>query len=210
MFTGLIEGTGRLVGVERREGSGEGGRVRVEAVGMEAEVGESVAVDGCCLTVVEVEDGVWGFDVLEETFRRTRLGRVAVGAEVNVERALRVGERLGGHFVTGHVDGVGRVVRWERVGGERDAEGDYVLEVEVGRELGALVVEKGSIAINGISLTVAAVEGCGVRIYVIPHTRQVTNLRGVQRGDWVNVEFDLLAKLVQKSVAYYVEELRKV
>jgi riboflavin synthase len=160
----------------------EDGRLVVES-GVRAAVGESIAVNGVCLTVVDAPDGRLAFDVVQETVDRTR----PFGADVNLEAALRAGEPLGGHYVQGHVDGVGTV----------RSTGDPVW-VDTPPELQRYVVEKGSIAVDGVSLTVAAVDERGFAVALVPHTLEVTTLGGLQPGDRVNLEVDILAKYVER------------
>jgi riboflavin synthase len=187
MFTGIVRELGR---VESLDAVGESVRLRVHApaTAAEAHVGDSVAVNGVCLTAVEVADGVVAFDAVAETLRRTSLGRLEPGAPVNVEPPLRAGEPLGGHFVQGHVDGVGRVRR-------ADGEG---LEIEAAPELLRYCVEKGSVTVEGVSLTVAALTGETFSVALIPHTRAVTTLGALSEGDEVNLEADMLAKHVER------------
>jgi len=153
-------------------------------------------VNGCCLTVVKLVRGsrqrVIQFDLLRETWERTNLQFARVGSLVNLERPLRANGRLDGHFVTGHIDGVGRIVRWERAGQ------DHVLDIAARPELMRYIVLKGSVAVDGISLTVAAVNKKGFRVWIIPHTYEVTALRERSVGDAVNLETDLLGKYVEK------------
>jgi len=192
MFTGLVEETGTTAALHRREGAS---RLILNAPGIWADCheGESIAVNGCCLTVAAPPaEGRIEFDLLEETLRRTNLGRLAAGTAVNLERALPANGRLGGHFVQGHVDCVAPVRAWEPVGL------DYRLEIELPREFAQYVVEKGSIAVDGISLTVAELKEQSFTIWIIPHTREVTNLGGVAAGASVNLEFDMLAKYVER------------
>jgi riboflavin synthase len=198
MFTGIVEETGAVERVEAADRAIElTVRPRVCAAGLKA--GDSLAVNGCCLTAVRV----WGragarrvqFDLLRETWTRTNLQHVRPGSLVNLERSLRADSRLGGHFVTGHIDGVGRIRRWERSGQ------DWVLDLDAPPEVMRYVVFKGSIAVDGISLTVAAVEGGGLRIWIIPHTYEVTNLRERKAGDAVNLEADLVGKYVEQMLA---------
>jgi len=179
---------GRVVAAERR---GDALRLVVEAQAAAGEeIGASVAIDGCCLTVVEQEDGRAAFDLSLETLSRTTLGRLHAGAEVNVEPALRAGEPLGGHYVQGHVDGVGSV---------RSFDGE-VLWVDVPHELHRYCVEKGSLTVGGVSLTIAAVDVEGVAFALVPHTLEVTTLAALAPGDSVNVEVDVLAKYVERLV----------
>src|SRR5438067_1436842 len=191
MFTGLVEETGRVVALER---GSDGARLRIEAaeITRELRLGDSVAVNGCCLTVVEQEKTRIAFDLLEETLRRTNLGALRVGSAVNLERALAVGARLGGHFVQGHIDCTAPVLAFEPSGA------DHRLEIKLPHEFARYVVFKGSIAVNGISLTVADVREESFVVWIIPHTFAATNLRELKPGDTVNLEFDLLAKYVER------------
>jgi riboflavin synthase len=183
MFTGIVRELGRVEDLE-------GGRLRVRApeAAREARTGDSVAINGVCLTAVEVEDGVISFDVVEETLRRSTLGRLRPSTNLNVELALRAGEPLGGHFVQGHVDGVGRVRAATHEG----------LEIEAPPEVLRFCVEKGSIAVEGVSLTIASVDETAFSVALIPHTRAVTTLGGLGEGDEVNLEVDVVAKYVEK------------
>ena len=198
MFTGIVEETGR---VARLEPSARSIRMSVHAQvcaqGMKA--GDSLAVNGCCLTVVKAVPKLKGkllqFDLLHETWQRTNFQFAKVGSDVNLERALRANGRMDGHFVTGHIDGLGKIIRWERAGT------DWVLEIEAAPELMRYVVFKGSIAVDGISLTVAAVAKKSFRIWIIPHTYEVTNLRGRAVCDSVCLETDIIGKYVEKFVA---------
>jgi len=166
--------------------------VRAPNIGRSLRVGNSVAVNGACLTVVGSRGGVLKFDVLAETLRRTNLEFVRRGSFVNLERPLRADARLDGHFVLGHVDARGKVRRFAREGK------DYVLDVGAPPAVMRYVVEKGSIAVDGISLTVAGVGRNWFRIWIIPHTREVTNLRACREGDLVNLEADILGKYVDQ------------
>jgi riboflavin synthase len=190
MFTGIVREVGEVLAVE--EG---GGPVRLQIRAPETAagtaVGDSVAVNGVCLTAVEAADGVLAFAAVPETLRRSSLGHLTSGTGVNVEPALRVGDPLGGHFVQGHVDGVGRV----RV---VDEEG---IEVEAPAEVLRYCVEKGSIAVEGVSLTIAALAEDGFSVALIPHTRAETTLGRLRKGDEVNLEADLLAKHVERLLA---------
>ena len=190
MFTGIVRELGAVEAVEE---SATDFRLLVRApeTAADAAVGDSVAVNGVCLTAVAAADGVLAFDAVPETLRRSSLGRLAAGARVNVEPALRAGEALGGHFVQGHVDGVGRVRR-------ADAEG---LEIEAGGEILRYCVEKGSIAVEGVSLTIAALGEDSFTVALVPHTREVTTLGALAEGDEVNLEADVLAKHVERLLA---------
>ena len=191
MFTGIVRERGRVVTAER---GGEGLRLRIEApeTAAGARPGDSVAVAGCCLTVTAAGDGLLEFDAVPETLARTNLGRLAAGADVNLEPALRAGEPLGGHFVQGHVDGTARVERLE-------PEGDGLrLSLELAPELLRYCVEKGSLAVDGVSLTIAALRDDGVELALVPFTLEHTTLGSLQPGDDANVEVDLLAKYAER------------
>jgi riboflavin synthase len=193
MFTGIVEETGRVESFER---TATGWRLRVAAAailpGLAA--GESVAINGCCLTAVAFDAAGISFDVLEETRRLTNLAALTVGSPVNLERSLRADSRLGGHFVTGHIDGPGTIEAFEARGA------DHYLRIRGPAGGGRLLVAKGSIAVDGISLTVAEVEGDRFAVWIIPHTLAVTNLRARKAGEQVNLEFDMLGKYVEKIV----------
>ena len=195
MFTGIVETTGEIAAITRREG---GARLLLK-VGTMAEqlaLGESVAVNGCCLTVTEFDAVAQtaAFDLLIETLRVTNLGDQHEGSLVNLERSLRVGDRLSGHFVQGHVDATAKILALEPVGM------DHRLAVELPGEWAHLVVHKGSVCVNGISLTVAEVGEGQMTFWIIPHTYEETNLRTLKAGDWVNLEFDMLAKHVARMM----------
>ncbi len=201
MFTGIIEDVGRVVKVDR-DAAGGGrathARITVEAPGIARELkkGDSVAVSGVCLTAVDIKPGSFSADLAAETVARTSYGRLAPGTQVNLELPMPAGGRMGGHVVQGHVDGVGKLIGLTPVeGGD-----DYWLRVEVPAELAKYVVFKGSIAIEGISLTVARIEGAAVTCAIIPHTLGATNLRSLQPGDAVNIEVDILAKYAEKML----------
>jgi riboflavin synthase len=196
MFTGLIEEVGRIASIVHVGGKR---RITVEAPGASAELklGDSVAVSGVCLTAVELGPGSFGSDLAEETWLRTSFSRLREGAAVNLELPLRVNDRMGGHIVQGHVDGTGRLLELQRIpGGE-----DFLLRIELPEELERYVVHKGSLAVEGISLTVAALQDRIVTIAIIPHTWKATNLHSLKPGDPVNLETDLIAKYVEKMIA---------
>jgi len=198
MFTGIVEESGTVERIRPAKKSVEL-TVRAGVCGRGLKIGGSLAVNGCCLTVVKLSASgkfkLAQFDLLQETWRRTNLQFAKRGSLVNLERSLRVDGELGGHFVTGHIDGVGRIVRWERAGQ------DHVLDIAAPREVMRYVVFKGSITVDGISLTVAGVTRKGFRIWIIPHTYEVTALRERKVGDAVNLEADLLGKYVKKFLA---------
>lgn len=193
MFTGIVEELGSIVAVEP---DGDGVRLSVHGalVTEDAHHGDSIAVNGVCLTVVTNEDGIFTADVMRETLDRSSLGRLTAGSAVNLERAVRASDRLGGHIVQGHVDGVGTI--------EHIAPGDRwtVVRVTLPRDLSRYVVEKGSITVDGISLTVSAVSADHFEVSLIPTTLGLTTL-GVKRvGEPVNLEVDIVAKYVEKLV----------
>ncbi|MGH9773458.1 MAG: riboflavin synthase [Candidatus Acidiferrales bacterium] len=191
MFTGIIELTGKIEEIAR---TAEGGRVRVRApeVAGDLAIGASIAVNGCCLTVVERDGEFFSADLSGETLRRTSLAETRPGRVVNLERPLRAGAELGGHFVQGHVDGVARVTRLA-------AEGEnWWLSVLLPESLSPYVAEKGSLAVDGISLTVARITEGVADFAIIPHTYARTNMREIVVGDVVNLECDILAKYVER------------
>ena len=194
MFTGLVRERGR---VAARSGGDGGVRLVVAApsTAAGASVGDSISVDGCCLTAVAVENGSVAFDAVPETLSRSALADLEPGDEVNLEPALRAGEPLGGHYVQGHVDGVGRVRSVA-------PEGDGVrMWIDVPPELLRYCVEKGSIAVQGVSLTIAALDGGGFAVALVPHTLEATTLGALVGGAPVNLEVDVLAKYVERLVA---------
>jgi riboflavin synthase len=197
MFTGIVEATGRVVAVTPRE---TGTRIGVDASAMDLRdvaVGDSIAVSGCCLTVVELVASELRFDVSAETLRCTT--GFAMGRRVNLEKALRLADRIGGHLMSGHVDGVATVAAFEAVAGQAD---DRRLEIEAPPALARYVAAKGSVAIDGVSLTTNTVAGTRFTVNLIPHTFAVTTLGELGVGMHVNVEVDLLAR--------YVERLREM
>ncbi len=195
MFTGIVEEAGRVVSFAQGAASW---RLQIAAgttlVG--AALGDSIAVNGCCLTVTHFDAAHFYFDVLEETRRLTNFSALAPETPVNLERSLRFDGKVGGHFVSGHIDGLGVVEVFEQRGN------DYFLRVRGPAGSGRHVIHKGSIAIDGISLTVAEVEGDSLAVWLIPTTIAVTNLRGRRAGESVNLEFDLLGKYVEKLLAH--------
>lgn len=198
MFTGIVEEAGT---VERIKPTATSIALTVRAgrTGRGLPVGGSLAVNGCCLTAVKVSPHGQGklvqFDLLRETWQLTNLQFVRPGAHVNLERPVRAGGEFGGHFVTGHIDGLGKIIRWERAGQ------DHVLDVAAPPEVMRYVVPKGSITVDGISLTVAGVQPKSFRIWIIPHTFALTALRERNVGDAVNLEADLLGKYAEKLLS---------
>ena len=194
MFTGLIEEVGRVVATRA---SDHGTKLEIAAprTAREARTGESIAVNGCCLTLTSRRGDRLSFDLLEETIGRTNLKKLRQNNRLNLERALRADGRLGGHFVQGHVDCVSSIIGLEKKGA------DFRLEVELPRKFAHYVASKGSIAVDGISLTVADVLPKSFVAWIIPYTKRHTNLDRATIGDLVNLEFDILAKYVERMVA---------
>ncbi|MDB6020602.1 MAG: ribE [Pedosphaera sp.] len=197
MFTGIVEETGTVERIKPTAKSIEL-TVRAKVCGRGLKIGDSLAVNGCCLTVVKSVPQKGGksiqLDLLKETWQRTNLQFARVGSAVNLERSLLVGARLGGHFVTGHIDGTGKITRWEMAGQ------DHVLEISAPPEVMRYLVFKGSVTVDGISLTVAVVRKKSFRVWIIPHTYEVTALRERAVGDAVNLEADILGKYVRQFV----------
>ncbi len=206
MFTGIVEETGVITEIEPRPNSIRL-VVRAKECAQGVRNGDSIAVNGCCLTLVQRKTvrskAFLSFDLLQETWNRTSFSQAAVGNQVNLERALAVGSRLGGHFVTGHIDGTGVITHWKRIGK------DYQLDISAPPEILRYVVLKGSIAVDGISLTVADLVPKGFRIWIIPHTYEVTSLKERQVGDPVNLEADLLGKYVDQLLAKRLDPISK-
>ncbi len=194
MFTGLVETTGEVAAIEIAT-SGARLVVRAPAIAGEVAIGDSIAVNGCCLTSVAQDVETITFDLLHETLECTSLRGATVGSRVNLERALAANARLGGHFVQGHVDCASEILALESHGS------DHRLEIALPREFAQYVAFKGSIAIDGISLTVAEVRETSFVVWLIPHTIAGTNLHTRHAGDRVNLEFDLLAKYVERMLA---------
>jgi riboflavin synthase len=196
MFTGIIEEVGRVVAV-KAEGQRRRLAISCAKVLPDLKVGDSVSVSGVCLTAVEITAGAFSADLAQETWLRTSFSRLKPGALMNLELPMRANGRFDGHVVQGHVDGTGTVTSFERIPDGND----YLLSINVPSELTRYIVAKGSLTIEGISLTVAEVEGTQVRVAIIPHTAEVTNLRSLKPGDQVNLEVDVMAKYVEKMIA---------
>jgi riboflavin synthase len=194
MFTGLVEATGELATITPRGDGGARLTVRAPLAG-EVRSGDSIAVNGCCLTAVSIDREKLAFDLLGETLARTNLGALSPGAPVNLERALAANARLGGHFVQGHIDTTAEILAFAQVGA------DWRLEVALPAEFARYLAFKGAVAIDGISLTVAEVNRTSFVCWIIPHTRTVTSLGARTAGERVNLEFDLLAKYVERIVS---------
>ena len=190
MFTGLVEAIGAVISLEAK-----GGQARLVLdlpFAAELALGDSVAINGCCLTVAEFARGGTAFDLLAQTLRVTSLGGLAAGSSVNLERAMMVGDRFGGHFVQGHVDGTGNVTRLE-VSGQ-----DHIVGVSLPPEIHRLCIDKGSLTLDGISLTIAELTSDGAVFWITPHTWEHTHLHSASIGQAMNLEIDLLAKYVEK------------
>lgn len=201
MFTGIVEETGRVKKIAASEKS-----IRLTiAAGVTAKgarIGDSLAVNGCCLTIVKIGRGALEFDLLRETWERTNFKELQPDSAVNLERSLAVGDRLHGHFVTGHIDGVGKIKTFEKRGA------DWLLEIQPPREALRYLVFKGAIAVDGISLTVAEVPTKAFRVWIIPHTYEVTALRERTVGSLVNIEADMLAKYAERLIGGRIRDTR--
>jgi riboflavin synthase len=195
MFTGIIEELGHVASIDA---DGERRRLTVASSRLVKELkqGDSISVSGVCLTAVDISKSSFTCDLAQETWLRTSFSRLKPNAPVNLELPMRANGRFDGHVVQGHVDGIGRVTSFEPVPDGND----YILQINVPSELARYIVAKGSLAIEGISLTVAAIEGTNVRVAIIPHTAEVTNLRSLESGDPVNLEVDVIAKYVEKMI----------
>ncbi|HEX4349740.1 MAG TPA: riboflavin synthase [Verrucomicrobiae bacterium] len=198
MFTGIIEEAGVIEKIAPSKKSIEM-TVRANVCGRGLKVGDSVSVNGCCLTAVKIsgrgKSKLIQFDLLQESWDRTNFKFARAGSLVNLERSLRANGELGGHFVTGHVDGLGKIIRWERSGK------DHLLDIAAPADVMRYVIFKGSIAVDGMSLTVGDVKKNSFRIWIIPHTFEVTALRERKVGDAVNLEGDLLGKYVERFLS---------
>lgn len=199
MFTGLIEGTGTLLRIDHR-GPDAVMVIQPDFVMENITLGESIAVDGACLTVVSFQGTVFCADVSAETLSRTTLGGKSAGAHLNLERALRLGDRLGGHIVSGHVDGIGRVR--ERVRDGRSLR----LFFDVPNDLSRYIVEKGSVAVNGISLTVNGASQGSFDVNIVPHTARETTIADFKTGEAVNIETDVIGKYVERMLGGWSAE----
>ena len=190
MFTGLVEAIGNVISLQS---IGDQARLTLDLpFATELKLGDSVAINGCCLTVAEfVSDGV-GFDLLAQTLRITSLGELTSGSIVNLERAMMVGDRFGGHFVQGHVDNIGKITRIEQTGQ------DHIVGVSLPPDIHRLCIDKGSLTLDGISLTIAELTAEGAIFWITPHTWEHTHLQAVKLGQPMNLEVDMLAKYVDK------------
>jgi len=195
MFTGIIEEVGRVAGIAKENGNR---RVTVSASQLTKELrkGDSIAVSGVCLTAVKITSKSFAADLADETWKRTSFSRIKKGALVNLELPMRANGRFGGHIVQGHVDGTGKFLALDRIHGADD----YWLRIEIPPELARYVIFKGSLSIEGISLTVAKIDRTRVTAAIIPHTVKMTNLKSLRPGDPVNLEVDVIAKYVEKMM----------
>jgi riboflavin synthase len=195
MFTGIVEGIGMVTSVLKSKSGAETiMRIRLGKFGRGLKRGDSVCINGACLTATKLSKGEAEFEMVAETIRRTNLGHLKPGEMVNIERSLRVGDRLEGHFVLGHVDGTGMIEDIQKMSSET------IIWIKLVKSLAKLLVPKGSIAVDGVSLTLVGVEGGLVSVSLIPHTLKVTTLGVKRRGDHVNIEADILAKYVMSNL----------
>jgi riboflavin synthase len=195
MFTGIIEEVGRVTRITHKK---DNRRLTVSSSQLVKELkpGDSIAVSGVCLTAIDIQPNSVGFDLAEETWTRTSFSRIKQGAEVNLELPMRADGRFGGHIVQGHVDGAGTFLALDSIPGADN----FWLRIEIPADLARYVIFKGSLSIEGISLTVARIEGACVDAAVIPHTIGMTNLKSLKAGDLVNLEVDMIAKYVEKMM----------
>jgi riboflavin synthase len=201
MFTGIVEAVGSVARIEQR-GQNRGITIAARSVPGELKTGDSVAVSGVCLTALDIKPGSFCADLAPETWERTSFSRMHEGAIVNLELPMRADGRFGGHIVQGHVDGVGKLIALERIA---DSE-NWWLHIELPHDVEKYTVYKGSVCIEGISLTVANLEGTTCTVAIIPHTVEMTNLKSLKPGDPVNLEADLIAKYVEKMMTREPEE----
>ncbi|MDE1812514.1 MAG: riboflavin synthase [Thaumarchaeota archaeon] len=192
MFTGIIEGLGNIVMFDKKTSNRSAAKMKIKLgkIAKNLKVGDSVAVNGVCLTAVNISKGITEFEMIGETLKKTSLGLLEHGDKVNIERSLQVGERLEGHFVLGHVDGVGTILKIEKQTNQ------VQIWIQIPKELSKYVIKKGSITVDGISLTVVDTLKNRFSVTIIPHTIQITNLRYKKIGDKVNIETDILGKYI--------------
>ncbi len=193
MFTGIVEGIGKVAGITKTR-VGVSLKIKAKSIGADAKIGDSIAINGVCLSIVEIKGDILSFDVIQETLLKTNLGCLKINDSLNLERSLKPDSRMGGHFVTGHIDYRGKIESMIK-----GSEGIGV-KISLPEEFSNFVVEKGSIALDGISLTVAEVKRRNFTVYLIPHTLKVTTLGSKKKGDSLNIETDLLAKYIAKHV----------
>ena len=190
MFTGIIEELGKVISIESNQIA-----VQAQYVLNDTKLGDSISVNGVCLTVTKIAKDYFNADISPETMNITALNNLKTGSVVNLERAMSANGRFGGHIVTGHIDGKGKLINMKKNGNF------FILEVEIPDELKKYVVKKGSVTVNGISLTVADINSNIIKIAVIPHTYMNTNLKTLQNGEYINIETDILAKYVEKFLS---------
>ena len=193
MFTGLIEEVGQVLSSEQK-GKAAILKIKTTLPLSEIAIGDSVAVNGACLTVTRKQNGILDFDVSPESLASTTLGKIRSGSTVNLERAMRLGDRMGGHIVTGHIDCIGKLARAE------DSSGNRILEFSLAAENTRYMINKGSVAINGISLTINSVSSTGFSVNIIPLTQKETTLATLKIGDEVNIETDIIGKYVERLI----------
>ncbi len=203
MFTGIIEEVGEFISIEKVDGSAKF-KLRAEKILENLKIGDSIAINGVCLTVVDSHQKIITADLLIETLEKTNLKYLQVGDKINLERALQPTSRIGGHFVTGHVDGMGKVIRREKKGA------DIVFTIEVAEEIIKLIAPKGSIAVDGISLTVVDVEQNSFTVHIIPHTIETTTMKFRTVGDYVNIEADILARYLVNFLSKTEKEKTRI
>ncbi len=202
MFTGLVQDVGRLESIQRR-GSGATLKISTAMDWRDFQEGESIAVEGACLTVTSFGEGFFWVDCSPETLERTTLGKLKVGSPLHLERALRLSDRLGGHLLTGHIDGVGKIKEVKKV------DNSLYIELFIPKNLMKYIVEKGSIAIDGVSLTVNKLFTYGISLMIIPHTLEKTHIDHYTPGREVNLEVDILAKYVERIALFQREEKKE-
>lgn len=191
MFTGIVEELG-IVRSFARAGAGAKLCIESKLAASDGKLGDSISINGSCLTAVDINGQLLTFDISAETLERTNLGRLKAGEKINIERSLRADSRLGGHFVTGHIDCIGKIA-------SKEDKGEFIrVAIEIPRDFMVFLVEKGSIAVDGISLTINALSNNSFDVMVIPHTISVTGLTHKKKGDFVNIEVDMLAKYANK------------
>lgn len=193
MFTGIVEEIGKVAGITKTR-VGASLKIKTKSIGADAKLGDSIAINGVCLSVVEIKGDILSFDVIRETLSMTNLGYLKINNPLNLERSLKPDSRMGGHFVTGHIDYKGKIESMIK-----GSEGIGV-KIYLPEEFSNFVVKKGSVALDGISLTVAEVERKNFTVYLIPHTLKVTTLGSKKKGDSLNIETDLLAKYIAKHI----------
>lgn len=195
MFSGIVEKLAHVVGVEKRPSKNASIRIDIGKLADGVRIGDSVCVNGVCLTVTNKRKRIVSFDIIEETLRVTNLAQLTQGSKVNIERSLLLTDRIGGHLVTGHVDSTGKIAK-----AEKEADGSVKLWIQTEIELLSLMIPKGSVAVDGVSLTLVDVDEDSFSICLIPHTLSITTLSYKTKGDSVNIEVDMIGKYVRKSL----------